>query len=94
MNNNIRNLQDQIQIEERKIQNCDHDFNEPIFNPETIKVGYGSKMIKQGSDIWCEYEGYRDKQIDRWTRTCKKCGYEQHTHKQEPIISGHKPSFS
>ena len=93
MNNNIRDLQAQIETEKRKMQNCDHDFSEPVFNPEIIKVGYGQEMVELGSDTYFDYAGYRDKQINRWTRICKICGYEQHTKKRKPVISDYKPDF-
>lgn len=93
MNREIRDLQEKIKIEQNKINSCDHDFYDPVYNPETVKEGYGSKMITQGSDVWYDYEGYRDVKKDRWTRTCKNCMYEQHTYSQKPIVSGSEPDF-
>lgn len=93
MNDTIKNLQNQIDAEKRRIENCKHEFGEVYYNPTTVKEGYGSVQIGAGSDPYWGYEGYRDVKKDRWTRKCKLCGYEQHTDKQIPIISGYKPSF-
>lgn len=93
MNENIKRLQEQIEAEKRKISNCKHDFGNAFYNPETVKEGYGSVQDGRGSDPHWSYAGYHDVQKDRWTRKCKACGYEQHTDKQKPIISGSEPSF-
>jgi len=93
MNENIKRLQEQIEAEKRKISNCKHDFGNAFYNPETVKEGYGSVQDGRGSDPHWSYAGYHDVQKPRWTRKCKECGYEQHTDKQKPIISGSEPSF-
>ena len=93
MNDNIKKLQEQIEAEKRKINNCNHDFDKPFYNAENVREAYGYKMVAQGSDVWHEPEGYRDVTKDRWTRICKSCGFEQHTYTQKPIISGKEPTF-
>ena len=89
----IRRLQDQIVAEKKKISNCIHDYNEPFFNPDTIREAYGYNMVGHGSDVWYEPQGYRDVKVDRWTRVCKICGNSQHTNKLEPVIKEYKPKF-
>ena len=93
MNDKIKMLQDQIEAEKKKIANCKHEFDKSFYNPETVKEPYGSEMVTQGSDVWYEPTGYHNVKKDRWTRKCKLCGYEQHTDKQKPIITGYEPSF-
>ena len=93
MNDNIKRLQEQIEAEKRKINNCQHNFDNSFFNPETTREPYGYRMVGRGSDVWGEPEGYRDVTKKRWTRKCKICGFEQHTYNQKPIISGHEPAF-
>jgi hypothetical protein len=93
MNDNIKRLQEQIEAEKRKISNCKHDFDKAFYNAEIVKEGYGSVQDGAGSDPHWSYERYRDVQKDRWTRKCKTCGFEQHTHSQKPIVSGYEPSF-
>lgn len=93
MNDNIKKLQEQIEVEKRKIANCKHIFDKPYYDPETTKEAYGYKMVAQGSDIWGEPEGYREVQKPRWARKCQICGNIEYTYSQKPIISGHEPSF-
>lgn len=93
MNDKINELRRQIEIEETKIRNCNHDFGVAYYNPTTERKPYGYRIVAQGSDVWGESEGYRDVKVDRWTRKCKLCGFEQHTDKQKPIISGYEPNF-
>lgn len=93
MNDRIRELQEQIAREKDMITNCSHDYGEPFSNPEKVREPYGIKTVGRGSDIWSEPEGYRDVEKPRWTRICRKCGNEQHTTKQKPIVSDYKPDF-
>jgi len=94
MNEKIRALQKQIEAERAYMASCNHDYADPTDNPETVREPYGYKMIKQGSDVWGEPEGYKDVEKPRWTKICKLCGEEKHTYEQEPVISGYVPKFS
>lgn len=89
----IAELQAQIKQHEQAMQNCRHDFKDPIYDPETTREPYGYKMQAQGSDVWSVPEGYKDVQKDRWSRECKICGKKEYTYDQEPIITGRKPKF-
>lgn len=93
MNKEIRRLLDKIEEEKHKIKKCDHKYSEHFDNPEAKKEAYGYKMIKQGSDVWGEPEGYRDITVPRWTRICNLCDFEQHTYERKPVITGHVPDF-
>lgn len=93
MNKKIEELKRQIANEQSKINNCEHVFDDGFYNPYEVSESYGSKLITHGSDYWYEPEGYRKVKKDRWTRVCKKCGFEQHTEKQKPIIKEYKPDF-
>lgn len=74
-----------------QMRDCDHEYGETQYDPETVKVPYGYKTIKQGSDVWSEPEGYRDEKRDRWSQTCKKCGHKRYTTKTVPTAV--KPVF-
>jgi len=89
----IEQLKKEIQREQSKIENCDHDFGEPFYNAKMVMEGYGMVQDGAGSDPHCSYEGYREVPKDRWTRKCKLCGFEEHTKNLKPIIKGHKPDF-
>lgn len=93
MNDAIRKLQNQIEAEQRKIANCNHAYGEAFYNPETVKEPYGERVVTQGVHLWYEPTGYRDVEKARWTRKCTKCGREDHTYKQKPVIASYKPDF-
>lgn len=94
MSDKIRELQRQIEAENRRISNCRHSWGEAYNNPETTREPYGSVMITQGSDCWYEPQGYEDVTKPRWTRKCSECGKEEHTYKQKPVIESYKPDFN
>lgn len=93
MNEKIKRLKEEIEAEQQKILNCKHEFSAAFYNPETVKEGYGLVQDGAGSDPHWSYAGYRNVQKDRWTRECIFCGFEEHTNKQKPIISGYEPEF-
>lgn len=93
MNDKIKKLQAEIELEKIKISNCNHQYGDPYYNPDVIHEGYGSVQDGSGSDPHWGYEGYRDVDRPRWTKKCNICGNEIHTYKQSPIISGYKPKF-
>jgi len=90
----IIQLQEEIKSLEEQIKNCNHSFAIPIYDPETVREGYGSKQDGTGSDPHWSYAGYHDVQKDRWSRTCLECGKKEYTYKQSQIIAGFKPDFS
>ncbi len=93
MNERIKQLLSQVAEEEERIARCSHEFNAPFYNPEIRNIPYGIKLVHQGSDVWSEPEGYKEKEIDRWTRVCKNCGFEQHTYKEKVIVEKKAPDF-
>ena len=90
---NIERLKKQIESEQRKINSCNHSFKAAVYNPETVREPYGSHLVNQGSDVWCEPDGYRDVEKNRWTKTCINCGFSVHTYKTQPIVVGYEPKF-
>ena len=93
MNDKIRSLQRQIEEEKRLIDNCHHDWTDAFYNPTIEKRGYGSVQDGAGSDPHWSYAGYEDVSVPRWTRKCKKCGYEQHTKERAAVVSHYEPKF-
>jgi len=93
MNDKIKQLQKEIEVEQEKMRKCKHTFGEPYYNPEKEMKGYGYKMVAQGSDVYGEFEGYIEVNVPRWTRKCTECKFEQHTKEQKPIIKGFEPDF-
>ena len=91
MNEKIAKLQREIDLEREKMSSCSHEWGETFYDPEMKSEAYGSHIVATGSDVWSEPDGYAEKLIARWTRVCKKCGYEQHTDKTKPVK--YEPSF-
>ncbi len=89
----INELRQEIGRLQRDIDCCNHTFGQPFSNPEKFMEGYGSKLVHQGSDAWSEFEGYREAFKPRWTRTCTKCGFQQHSYKRKPVVSDYVPDF-
>lgn len=94
MNNRIKELQQQLEEELTKQRSCNHHFCDPFYNPTIKKEGYGYHCVAHGSDVWGGFDGYRDVEVPRWTRTCIHCGYEEHTLTQKPVITKYEPDFS
>lgn len=95
MNNQqkINQLKAEIKRLEKETANCNHEWADVIYDPETTKEPYGNRQVGKGSDPWWEPEGYRDVQKPRWSRECKCCGKKEYTYTQEPIVIGNKPKF-
>lgn len=89
----IEKLQNELKSLQAKQSNCKHEWNKPIYDPETVKEGYGMHSVAHGSDIYPEYTGYHDVQKDRWSRECSICGKKEYSYKKEPVISGYEPKF-
>jgi hypothetical protein len=89
----IRRLQEEIRREEELMSGCEHTFDKPFFNPETVREPGSTELEVHGSDAWPVVTSWRSVEKDRWTRKCPKCGYEQHTYKQEPVVAGYQPKF-
>jgi len=88
----IKELQEQIRNEQKKIERCAHVFDEAKWDPEIVKVGYGGKYVGHGSDPWWEYDGYRDSETPRWSKTCAFCGMKVYTTKQKAVAL--EPDFN
>ncbi len=89
----IERLAREMEDAKKQLVNCSHKFGEPFYNPEKYQEGYGSVQDGAGSDPHWSYAGYTEKTRPKWTRSCTKCGYREHTYKQEPVITGYRPAF-
>ena len=74
----------------REQSTCKHDWGETRYDPEVIREPkYETKW--QGVDCWPSIVGYTEKKIDRWSRTCKKCGKVEYT--KEQVAVKYEPKF-
>lgn len=71
--------------------NCIHDWEETKYDPEIVKEPiYETKW--QGVDPYYEVIGQTEKRVDRWSRTCKKCGKIEYT--KEQVAVKYEPKFN
>ncbi len=84
---------EEIEKLKRQILDCAHDFAEPIYDPETVMephIRYGDYSQSHGSDYYPAFD-YHNKQKDRWSRECKKCGKKDYTYENvKPVFGGPK----
>ncbi len=90
----IKSLQSKIEALKTDIKNCKHIWKDSKYDPETVREGYGYKMMAQGSDVYGEFEGYHDVKKNRWSRECSECGHIQYTNTQEAVKTEYKPKFN
>lgn len=76
----------------RKEQNnCSHDWEEPKYDPEIQKIPrYEDHWV--GVDYMPTICGFTEKKIDRWSRTCCKCGKVEYT--TEQVVIKTAPKFN
>lgn len=90
----IDDLKRQLQSAEAEQKNCQHVWGETKYNPIYIP-GYtdpGDPPGTMGID-WRGPFHYPSKTEKRWTRICKKCGYEAHTNREETVQVITRPKF-
>lgn len=69
---------------------CKHEWEEVKYNPKIVnEPRYESRW--QGVDIYYEIVGHTEKKIDRWSRTCNKCGKVEYT--KEQVAVKYEPKF-
>lgn len=71
---------------------CNHAWEEAKYDPEIQKIPkYKDRFI--GSDYMPEINGFTEKKIDRWSRTCRKCGKVEYTKEQTAKVT-YEPKFN
>jgi len=79
MKSELEMLREQIREIELKQARCNHKWGEVEYDP-TVKREYNIGLSFQGSDMYCCYTGSGyDVKVDRWSRTCSKCGKKEYT---------------
>lgn len=69
---------------------CNHEWGEVEYDPEIKRIPvYKDRFF--GSDYIPELIGFEGKIVDRWSRTCKKCGKVEHT--KELVATKYEPKF-
>lgn len=70
----------------RQQESCLHEFGGEIYDPDKRVEGCDPKLVGQGSDHYYEYQSYRDVEVPRWVRQCRKCGLKQFAFKQKTKV--------
>ena len=74
MKTELERLKEKVAELERKQRACNHEWNKPVYDPETKEIKR-IEFIEMGSDSHHEEVGtglYEN--VDRWSRVCQKCG--------------------
>ena len=70
---------------------CTHDWAIPLYNPEIERIPkYEDRWV--GVDYMPAICGFTERKIDRWSRTCKKCGKVEYT--KEQVVVKTAPKFN
>lgn len=69
---------------------CKHEWEEPEYDPEIQTIPRYKNSFSFG-DYAPEIDGFTEKKIDRWSRTCKKCGKVEYT--KEQVVVKTVPKF-
>lgn len=86
-----KEYEDKLAALKKEQSSCSHEWTEPKYDPEIEKVPkYVDRFI--GSDYIPELIGFTEKKIDRWSRTCKKCGKVEYT--KEQVVIKTAPKFN
>lgn len=79
-----RKHQEELSTLLREQSFCNHIWGETKYDPEIVnEPKYETKF--QGSDCYPELVGYTMRKVDRWSKTCKKCGKVKYTKEQMPV---------
>ena len=71
-------------------RNCNHEWEEVKYDPEIQNIPkYQDRFV--GVDYMPELVGFEEKKIDRWSRTCRKCGKVEYT--KEQVVTKYEPKF-
>ena len=77
----------------REQASCDHVWQPTAYDPEIQKIPrYEDRWV--GVDYMPAICGYSEKKIDRWSRTCVKCGKVEYTKILEPVAIKAVPKFN
>ena len=92
LNDRIRELQAEIELEKKKMDKCSHDWYDVEYDPEKTSKGCGGHYEGCGSDPYWVFDGYETINTPRWSRTCKICGKIEYTKQQEVVKT--QPKFN
>lgn len=85
-----REYESKLSALRKEQSNCSHEWGKVKYDPEiTHEPRYETRWI--GVDWLHEITGYTEKKVNRWSRTCKKCGKVEYT--KEQVAVKYEPKF-
>ena len=85
MKTELEILEERVRELKRAQTLCNHEWDEVKFEPERKEITR-KEWVYLGSDSYCTDVGTGlFKNVNRWSRTCKKCGKKEYSYKQEEV---------
>lgn len=88
----IIQLKGEIGQLQNQIGNCHHDWDNAKYDPETQQEEYLTGEYETNGVHHHALSAFRPKIVDRWSRTCKICGFIEYTYKKAPV--NYSPVFN
>lgn len=91
--NKVKELERQLEEAKTEQSNCNHTWGEPYEKTFVEKEEYFTGEYREYGVHHDPIYNYRDKEVKKWVRECKKCGKEHTTKKmkQKVVVTG--PDF-
>ena len=86
-----KEYEDKLLTLRKEQDNCAHEWNEPVYDPEIKSEPSGFESVRQGSDSWYRPTSFHNVEYPRWSRTCKKCGKVEYT--KDQVAVKYEPKF-
>lgn len=85
MKTELELLKERIKRIENMQMYCDHEWGEAEYDPEREEITR-EEFVPLGVDSYYRALGTGSfKDVDRWSRTCKKCCKKEYTYKMEEV---------
>lgn len=97
MKSKLEELKAQVAELEKQQQNCTHDWEDAVYDPERREIMADEFVDLHGLDSFHKRVGTgMFEEVDRWARICKKCGKVEYTYTQEEVAvkTEKRPKFS
>lgn len=95
MKSRLELAEEEVAKIKREQECCKHEWEEVKYEPEQKEI-FREVLVQKGVDSWYTTEGTGEyKTVDRWSRTCAKCGKKQYTYEQQEVAvkTVRKPRF-
>ena len=85
MKTELEILEEQVRKLKSAQNLCNHEWDEVKFEPESKEITR-EEFVYLGSDsYWTNIGTGLFENVNRWSRTCKKCGKKEYSYEQEEV---------